>query len=209
MKMRWRFCCLVGLIILTSCNQQAEKVEEAPPLYTAIELANKGQMLSEEGKLKAALSNYNKIIVKFEKSTDEDLQEEVAKAFYNKAFTLLALQKKELALNTYSQLITRFGNHRSTVIQEQAAKSLLDKAAIYNESKQYAIEASTYDDLINRYAKSTAANVLNHVSLAYNNKGFGLLLQAKQQWANENERVHLLNQALALFELATQTPTTS
>lgn len=207
MNKKWWYCCVAVLILGAACTPKVDKPEEVPALYTAFELANKGQKLGEDGKWREAVNQYNKIIAKFGKSTDGDLQEEVAKALYHKADALLQLDKQDAAISAYDEVISRFGSSSTPAMQVEVVKSLMDKASIFGAQHQPDAEIKLYDDVISRYGKSLAPNVQNQVSLAYNNKGFSILLQAKQQWQNESMRNNLLNEALALFELALKSPT--
>ena len=207
MNKKWWYCCLAVLILGAACTPKVDKPEEVPALYTAFELANKGQKLSDSARWREAIVQYNKIIVKFGKSTDQDLQEEVAKALYHKADALLQLDKQDAAISAYDELISRFGNSNVPAMQAEVVKSLIDKASIFGAQQHPDAEVKLYDEVISRYGKSLAPNVQNEVSLAYNNKGFNILLQAKQQWQNESTRNGLLNEALALFELALKSPT--
>lgn len=207
MNKKWWYCCLAVLILGAACTPKVDAPEEIPALYTAFELANKGQQLGESGKWREAITQYNKIIAKFGKSTQQDLQEEVAKALYRKAEALLQLGKQDAAVSAYDEVISRFGSSKTPAMQVEVVKSLMDKASIFGAQHQSEAEVKLYDEVITRYGKSSAPNVQNQVSLAFNNKGFNLLLQAKQQWQNEGARNGLLNEALALFDLALKSPT--
>ena len=208
-KKWWLFCMVVLALSTAACTKKIDAPEEVPALYTAFELAGKGQKLAEAGKWREAITQYNKIVVKFGKSTNQDLQEEVAKALYHKAEALLQLNKQDAATKTYDDLLSRFSKSNTPAVQVEVVKSLLDKASIFGAQHQSDEELKIYEEIIARYGQSLAPNVQNQVSLAYNNKGFNLLLQAKQQWQNESSRNKLLSEALALFELALKSSTTA
>ena len=121
--------------------------------------------------LEQALSVYDQLIQRFGSSQTPELQEQVAKALFNKGIALKQLEGPEQALKVYDQLIQHFENNSTPAIQAQVAKALLNKGVTLGRLEDPEQELKIYDQLIQRFASSEAPELQEPVANALFNKG--------------------------------------
>ncbi|HOY71278.1 MAG TPA: tetratricopeptide repeat protein [Methylotenera sp.] len=200
---------LVFILLLSLAACDTKKTAETPAvsdkstiLFDAIQIVLKAEELNKAQQWKKAIAILEKVILQHGKSADPNLQEEVAKAMLEKGYALDGLKLSDKALQTYNTLIERYGASNNIEVQVLVANAMMNKSYLFNDLKNSQDEAKTYDEIISRLASSSNARLRQHVDVAYNNKGFGLILQAKQTWDDALAREALLTQALTALEQA-------
>ncbi|MCT7615806.1 tetratricopeptide repeat protein [Aliarcobacter butzleri] len=140
-------------------------------------LYNKGLTLGKmDGKEEKAIKIYDELIERFKDSKENNILEQVAKAFVNKGFILGKMNgKAEEAIKVYNELIERFKDSKENNILEQVAKALYNKGVTLGQIDGKAEETiKVYDELIEKFKDSKENNILEQVAKAFLNKGFVL-----------------------------------
>lgn len=210
MKNKWvshGFLVFIFLFALAACDakkpaETAAVSDKSTVLYDAIQNVLKAEELNKAQEWKKAIAILEKVIVQHGKSADPHLQDEVAKAMLEKGYALQGLKLNEKAMQTYNALIEHFGDAKKIEMQVLVANAMISKGYLFNDLKNFQDEAKAYDEIISRFASTNNARVRQQLDVAYNNKGFGLILQAKQTWDDALARDALLTQALTALEQA-------
>lgn len=109
---------------------------------------NRAITLSSLSRLSEAVSSYDLAIELGRKSRDDkdvDAKELVAKSMYNRANTLVQMDKSAEAELAYLEVIEAFGNSDALGLQEQVARSRASLATLYfklDETKKALAEGS-------------------------------------------------------------------
>ncbi|MNQ64504.1 NAD-dependent protein deacetylase [compost metagenome] len=114
---------------------------------------------------------YDELIQRFDTSDVPALQEQVAKALYNKGVRLGQSGRSEDAITVYDELIQRFGTSDAPALQEQVAKALYGKGFRLGQLGRSEDEITVYDELIQRFGTSDAPTLQEQVAKALYNKG--------------------------------------
>ncbi len=184
---------------------QAAQASDASSLQTARVLFNQGVALGQQGKTDEEITCYDQVITRFGDAKESALLEEVAKALLNKGVALRQQGKTDEAIACYDQIITRFGDAKESALLEQVANALLNKGVALRQQGKTDEEITCYDQIITRFGDAKESALLEQVAKARNGKGFNLLINAKQQWVQAQERLSPLTAALTLFREALTT----
>ncbi|MNF62495.1 NAD-dependent protein deacetylase [compost metagenome] len=114
---------------------------------------------------------YDELIQRFDTSDVPALQEQVAKALYNKGVRLGQSGRSEDAITVYDELIQRFGTSDAPALQEQVAKALYGKGFRLDQLGRSEDEITVYDELIQRFGTSDAPALQEQMAKALYNKG--------------------------------------
>jgi tetratricopeptide (TPR) repeat protein len=109
--------------ILKNYDYKEEKFQR----LIAFSYYNKGVRLGEFNKSEEAIEVYNKVIERFEKSTNEDILKSVASALVNKGVALGTLGKNKEAIEVYDEAIERFEKSINEDILDSVAIVLVNK----------------------------------------------------------------------------------
>ncbi|MCG3657898.1 tetratricopeptide repeat protein [Aliarcobacter butzleri] len=140
----------------------------------AFSLYNKGVAFERmDGKVEEGIKAYDELIERFKDSKENNILEQVAKAFVNKGFILGKIDEKvEKAVNIYDEIIERFKDSKENNILEQVAKALVNKGVILAQIDGKSEQAiKVFDELIERFKDSKENNILERVANAFYNKG--------------------------------------
>ncbi|MDN5113826.1 tetratricopeptide repeat protein [Aliarcobacter butzleri] len=140
----------------------------------AFSLYNKGVAFGRmDGKVEEGIKAYDELIERFKDSKENNILEQVAKAFVNKGFILGKIDEKvEKAVNIYDEIIERFKDSKENNILEQVAKALVNKGVILAQIDGKSEQAiKVFDEIIERFKDSKENNILERVANAFYNKG--------------------------------------
>ncbi|GAB6036531.1 hypothetical protein JCM15519_10900 [Fundidesulfovibrio butyratiphilus] len=180
-----------------------EKIIEdagAPDNEKAKALFNKGIALHKQNNTDGELATYDDVIRRFGDSRDPGVQEQVAKALVNKGAALREMKNIEGALAALGEVIVRFHNSTEPGLQEALAMALVNMGTLHHRLGNTAKTVSCYEEVIHEYGDSNEPSLQTQVAKGYSGLGFEKLLQAKQIWYNEPQRLALLDDALKNIE---------
>jgi tetratricopeptide (TPR) repeat protein/nucleoside phosphorylase len=128
-------------------------------------------------------SIYDRIVEEFGYDDSLDIQEQVAKALFNKATPLRQQGKTEEELAVYEELDRRFGQDTSPSMREQVAKALLYKGMTLGRQGKTEEELAVYERLERRFGQDNSPSVRELVAKALVGKGITLGRQGKTEKA--------------------------
>ena len=159
-------------------------------------LFDEGWKLIQEGDYTAALEKFEQLLQKLEQLLPGDspeLQEQVARALFNKGVTLGELERYEEELSAYDQVIDRFSESDRIGLQEPVDWALFNKGVTLGKLGRYEEALSAYDQVIERFSENDRIELQEQVVAALNNKGAVLDSLGKY-----SESLAVLNNALQI-----------
>lgn len=150
-----------------------------------------------------AIAVYDQIDKRFGSATGTFLREKVADALLRKGLILGEITRREEAIAVYEQIDKRFGSTTEIGLRMVVLNTLWCKSVILGELNRREEEVAVYDEIDKRFGSPTELIGFRWtVARARNCKGFRLLCTAKQAWAEEDQRISLLQAAARMFAAA-------
>ena len=185
---------LTLLILLSAFKCLANDLDDAKLLnFQANQLVN-------ESKYIESIAASNILISRYSKSQDTLFQQEVVKAYANKAQVFSAQRKWDEAINSFSEIINGFGQSNDPYIQELVAGALLMKGGTLARQQFKPTEGLVcFEEVIIRFSNSTSVNLNDSVINAMYNKS--VLLGASHK---SDEAIESYNQVIKILKLKTE-----
>lgn len=177
----------------------SDAAEPALRELVAKALLNKGVVLGRQEDTAGALACYGQLLQRFSDAAEPALREPVAMALLNKGISLGQQGDTTGKLACYDQLLQRFSDAAEPALRKQVAMALVYKGGTLRQLGENADALACYDQLLQRFSDASESALREQVANAKNSKGFTLLCQAKQYWADQPQRLQLLQQASDLF----------
>jgi len=105
--------------------------------YSPEILMMKADTLFELNRFQDAIATYDELDKRYGKSTEPEIQDQVAKAMYNKGVTVGEVKGPEAEIAIYDELEKRYGKSTEPEIQVQVAKAMLKKGVALFELRRY------------------------------------------------------------------------
>lgn len=117
---------------------------------------------------------YEKLIHKFDKSKDLNVQEQIANALMGKGIALSELGKLDSEIDAYDEVVKNFGNSNELILQKKVAAALINKSIVLHELGNFEKSIEIHDKLIERFGDSNELVLQDKVAAALVNKGNAL-----------------------------------
>ena len=114
---------------------------------------------------------YDEVVERFGDGDAPELQEQVAKALFNKGVTRGQLGEADAAIAVYDEVVERFGDGDAPELQEQVAKALFNKGVTRGQLGEADAAIAVYDEVVERFGDSDAPELQEQVAKALFNKG--------------------------------------
>ena len=114
---------------------------------------------------------YDEVVERFGDSDAPELQEQVAKALFNKSVRWGQLGETDAEIALYDEVVERFGDSDTPELQEQVAKALVNKGVTRGQLGEADTAIAVYDEVVERFGDSDAPELQEQVAKALVNKG--------------------------------------
>jgi len=132
---------------------------------------------------KEEIEIYNKLIDKFINNQDEQIEEQIAFALYNKGLTYQILSDDENALEAYAILIKQFLDKENETINNDVAQALINTGLIFGKQKENHAAIQAYDTLLTRFNGTQNEKLNELIATALFNKAYRLGQEKENQKA--------------------------
>jgi hypothetical protein len=105
----------------------------------------------------------------------------VARALFNKGFSLDALNRRDEALTAYNEVVRRYGGALDVGLRELVANALLNKGFCLGELNRPEEELTAYDELFHRFDRASEGKLRVSIAQALVNKGLTLMKLNRHQ----------------------------
>ena len=138
-------------------------------------MLDKALDLAQQDRHAEAIEHYDELASRYAGSTAPALREQIAKAFYHKAFSVRRLNGDIEAVEAYRQLGVAFGSaDEPTAVQTTVAQGFVNQGVALHRLGRYVEEIELYDKLIERFGAATVPDQQAQVALSLYNKGLAL-----------------------------------
>nr|WP_315475339.1 hypothetical protein [uncultured Undibacterium sp.] len=163
-------------------------------------------LLKNEHKFIDAIDNYDLVIDEFSNSSNENLKFLTMASQINRNSAINQFVKTPVAVDYYSEKIKQY---KAAVEEENTKKNriklievLAFKAEALRNLKRENEALTIYSEMIKLFKQQSDSEVNYLIAGAFNAIGFTLLLKAKQNWEDFDQRTNLLDVSLINFESA-------
>jgi tetratricopeptide (TPR) repeat protein len=208
------------LNIGSTLAQLERYLESIEPLNQTIELLDNHQSPDSKLNLAKALSakavSFGKL-KKFEKSIevcdeligrygtysdDADIRSRIAETLFHKAISFDYLDRYDESIAIHEDIIKRFDQDSTFHINKIHLRTIINRIGLLIKLNRNEESNAAFDTLISEFGDSTHPEIRSILSTAKNTRGFKLLCQAKENWANVEKRTNDLQLAFAYFNEA-------
>ncbi len=169
-------------------GHELDQPEPATAVFTSMNIRadNAYSIESDSGK---AISILDKILVLFDRhrtsygNGDAPIVEQVAKAMFNKGFTMGSMGKGAVEIAVYDDLVQNFAQRNESSIAELVAKAMVNKGVRLGSLGKSVAAIAVYDDLLQRFAQRDESGIAETIANAMFNKGLTLRSMEKSDEA--------------------------